>query len=287
LLFHSIDEPVRETKPRNEQQQSLLTLNTTNGSRSLHPATAPTTQTRVILSVCLTGYGSALKLAELLVEQLPELHRQGIETICMDINLSGKTESEVQRLVGERQVVAVVGTINPHLKSYPFISLTEVLFGDGITRLRTLLGSTLIDPAIIQPPTLSDTAAPTFTKRSDLVREITYTLNQRLLFLNPLRVLPLIERMIEMIEVEVGETFDIEVLAGLIVHLACVLERGPQSKGLLASETLRTKVRQQYPRELETCKRAWQVLSAQIARSLPEEEAYNIVGILRQVDIFE
>jgi hypothetical protein len=29
-----------------------------------------------------------------------------------------------------------------------------------------------------------------------------------------------------------------------------------------------------------------QVLGTQIARPLPDEEAYNIVGILRQVDIF-
>jgi hypothetical protein len=28
------------------------------------------------------------------------------------------------------------------------------------------------------------------------------------------------------------------------------------------------------------------ILSGQIARPIPDEEAYNIVGILRQVDIF-
>ncbi len=98
--------------------------------------------------------------------------------------------------------------------------------------------------------------------------------------------MPLIERMIELIEVEVGETFEIEVLAGLILHLACILERGTPPKGLLVSETVRTQVEQQFPRELSICRQALQILSAQIARSLPDEEAYNIVGILRQVDIF-
>ena len=124
------------------------------------------------------------------------------------------------------------------------------------------------------------------TQRAELVREITYTLSQRLLFLNPARAMPLIDHMIELIEVEVGETFDIEVLAGLILHLACILERGIQYKGVLVSETVRTQVEQQFPRELSICRRALQVLSAQVARPLPDEEAYNIVGILRQVDIF-
>ncbi|MBV9231379.1 MAG: PRD domain-containing protein, partial [Chloroflexi bacterium] len=277
-LFRATDEPGKTASTLQDESGEITTT------------VASSDSTRVILSVCLTGFGSATRLAELIEERLPELHQQGVDIICMDINISGKTEADVQRLVGNREVVAIVGTINPHLESYPFISLTEALFGDGIARLRTLLGGTLIDPALLQPPSqqspLSGSAAPTFTQRADLIREIAYTLSQRLLFLNPVRILPLIERMIELIEVEVGETFEIEVLAGLILHLACVLERGTQQKGLPVSETVRTRVEQQFSRELSICRRAWQVLSAQIARPLPDEEPYNIVGILRQVDIF-
>ena len=144
-----------------------------------------------------------------------------------------KTEADIQRLVGNRQVVAVVGTINPHLENYPFIALTDFLFGDGIARLRTLLGSTLIDPALLHPGPLDHPSAPGTSpatperglgRRSDLMQEISFTLSQRLLFLNPTRIMPLIERMIELIEVEVGESFEIDVLAGLVLHLACVLE---------------------------------------------------------------
>lgn len=262
----------------------------------------PSHEARVILSVCLTGFGSAAKIAELIEEHLPGLRQQRVEIICMDINLSGKTEADVQRLVGNRQVVAIVGTINPHLEAYPFIALTDFLFGDGIARLRTLLGGTLIDPALLQPSVAEQDAliapiyggstpreierTPVLTQRSQLVREISHTLSQRLLFLNPLRAMPLIDHMIELIEVEVGETFDIEVLVGLMLHLACILERGIQHKGLLVSETVRTQVEQLFPRELSICRRALQILSTQVARPLPDEEAYNIVGILRQVDIF-
>lgn len=242
---------------------------------------------RVILSVCLTGFGSATKLAELMEEHLPELRQQGVEILCMDINLSSKTEEDIQRLVGNRQVVAVVGTINPRLESYPFISLTEVLFGDGIARLRTLLGNTLIDPTLLhRTPALPTSSTPVFTQRSELLREISYTLSQRMLFLNPMRALPLVERMIELIEVEVGETFELEVLAGFVLHIACILERGVQQPALLVSESVRRRIEQQFPRELSICRHALQVLSSQVARSLPDEEAYNIVGILRQVNIF-
>jgi transcriptional regulator with AAA-type ATPase domain/transcriptional regulatory protein LevR len=284
LQFHIQNEAGKTETTIREQASpySYASSHHDNGSSVMIPSQT----SRVILSICLTGYGSANKLAELLTEHLPELRRQNIEILRMNISLSGKTETDVQHLVGNRHVIAVVGTINPHLKSYPFISLSEILFQDGIARLRTLLGGTLIDPALLQPHTPSSNTPPIFTQRSDLLHEISHTLSQRLLFLNPVRVLPLIERMIELIEVEVGETFEIEVLTGLVLHLACVLERSIQPRGLPVNETLQSQVKQHYVRELEICRRAWQMLGAQVGRPLPEEEAYNIVGILRQVDIF-
>jgi transcriptional regulator with AAA-type ATPase domain/transcriptional regulatory protein LevR len=276
------------TKQVDDASTTVTTSSFTTPSDPIHNDGQPQNR-RVILSVCLTGFGSAIKLAEMLEEYLPELRQQGIEVICMDIQLSGKTEVEVQQLIGNRQVTAIVGTINPHLESYPFISLTDVLFGDGIARLRTLLGGTLIDPALLHPSTTTVQTTPTpsiFAQRADLIRAISSTLSQRLIFLNPTRVLPLIDKMIEMIEVEVGETFDNEVLSGLILHLACILERGIQQKGHLISEEVIRLIERQFARELSICRHALQILSTQVARLLPDEEAYNLVGILRQVDIF-
>jgi transcriptional regulatory protein LevR len=203
----------------------------------------------------------------------------------MDVSLSEKGDAEVQRLVGGRQVVAVVGTVNPHLESYPFISLSDILFRDGLIRLRMFLGETLIDPAFLSPALHTTQDYPLMTPRADLLRELAHTLSQRLLFLNPVRALPLLEQTIEEIEDEVGETFDIDVLAGLLLHLICVLELGNDAARTI-QEKIRTCVQQNYGRELEICLRAWNRLSKQIGRPLPEDEAYNIVGILKQVDIF-
>ncbi|MGH2481726.1 MAG: PRD domain-containing protein, partial [Ktedonobacteraceae bacterium] len=296
LLAHSANE-----RPQTDRTNAALVDMHNTGVResgmSYEASFATDQVSRVILSVCLTGFGSAAKIAELLHEHLPDVREQGVEIICMDISLSSKTSADIQQLVGRRQVVAVVGTINPHLESYPFIALTEILFGDGVARLRTLLGSTLIDPALLHPLALDQQATtqtlpapeqpvPMLIRRVDLLREISSTLSQRLLFLNPARIMPLIEKMIELIEVEVGETFEIDVLAGLVLHLACILERENQPTGMLVSERVRQQVSQLFARELSICRHALHILSTQIARALPDEEAYNIVGILRQVDIF-
>jgi transcriptional regulator with AAA-type ATPase domain/transcriptional regulatory protein LevR len=252
---------------------------------------------RVILSICLTGFGSAEKIAELIEEYLPGLRGQNVEILCMNIGLSSQTASELQRMVGNRSVVAIVGTINPRLEPYPFIALTDLLFGDGMARLRTLLGETLIDPLLLQPASDLE-ARPSDTpiqpesasmRRGDLLRQITTSLSQQLMFLNPVRALPLIVSMIELIEVEVGESFDVDVLVGLILHLACILERGTLdalSSRLLVSNVMRSQVELLFPRDLGICRAALRILSEQIGRPLPDEEAYNIVGILRQVDLF-
>ncbi|HLL79611.1 MAG TPA: sigma 54-interacting transcriptional regulator [Ktedonobacteraceae bacterium] len=253
---------------------------------------------RVILSICLTGFGSAEKIAELIEEHIPGLREQHVEIFCMNIGLSSQTTEDLQRQIGNRSVVAIVGTINPHLEHYPFISLTDLLFGDGIARLRTLLGETLIDPVLLHPALaneleISSTDIPTrqattSMRRRDLLLQITASLSQRLMFLNPVRALPLVESMIELIEVEVGESFDIDVLAGLILHLACILERerGTLAHRLLVSDTMRSQIDLNFVRELGICRAALHILSEQIGRSLPDEEAYNIVGILRQIDLF-
>lgn len=242
-LFHTADERGKKNGARGGEH-TLLQQAAEREIHSENGASFTSTQTpRVILSVCLTGFGSAMKIAELIEEHLPGLGQQQVEIICMDINLSGKAEADVQRLVGNRHVVAVVGTINPHLENYPFIALTDFLFGDGIARLRTLLGGTLIDPALLQPQDVDQhtfaasrvvlsvaspiRTAPVFTPRSDLVREISNTLSQRLLFLNPGRAIPLIDRMIELIEVEVGETFEIEVLVIIAGSLFLIIANPP------------------------------------------------------------
>ncbi|WP_052890342.1 sigma 54-interacting transcriptional regulator [Thermogemmatispora carboxidivorans] len=332
LVIEAVRRAQRSRDLSLDQLAESLTLNraisSRSSSRERHTEPLPTGSSegssreagRVILSVCLTGFGSAAKIAELINEALPGLHKQGIDILCMDMTLSYKTREDIQQLVGNRQVIAVVGTINPHLDDYPFIPLTDLLFGDGLARLRTLLGETLIDPALLQAgreqepvmttslplPLTSAVAAgyaplgealsdgngtqahqtQLFSRRADLVRQLTETLNQRMIFLNPTRVMPLLDRMIELIEVEVGESFPMEVLAGLMLHLACILERGVPYKGMLISDAVRRLVEQQFARDLSICRHALQLLGEQVGRFLPDEEAYNIVCILRQLDIF-
>src|SRR5712691_12431251 len=96
-LFRPVDEAARTTTLSFARSGLLEDEHSGKDARFTSSQVA-----RVILSVCLTGFGSATKIAELIEEHLPDLRQQGVEIICMDISLSGKTEADVQRLVGDR-----------------------------------------------------------------------------------------------------------------------------------------------------------------------------------------
>jgi len=102
-LFRPADESGRVSVTSFASRESL-----NNGNAETDTQFTTSSLPRVILSVCLTGFGSATKIAELIEEHLPGLREQEVQIICMDINLSGKTEADVQRLVGNRHVVAIV-----------------------------------------------------------------------------------------------------------------------------------------------------------------------------------
>jgi len=89
---------------------------------------------RVIITTCLTGQGTARKLAAFLREALPAELRDQIVVQPVDL----ESGSEIPELLMEGwrgTVVAVAGTVNPQLPNVPFVGMEQILFGEGIQSL--------------------------------------------------------------------------------------------------------------------------------------------------------
>lgn len=96
------------------------------------------TDKRLVITTCLTGQGTARKLAAFLTEALPGELRESVTIQAVDLEKG----SVLPGLLVEgwrKSVVAVVGTIDPHLPGVPFIGLERILFGDGLQALVDLL----------------------------------------------------------------------------------------------------------------------------------------------------
>jgi transcriptional regulatory protein LevR len=89
---------------------------------------------RIIITTCLTGQGTARKLAAFIIETLPEDSRNNTLVLPVDM----KNGSEITSLFVEGwrgTVIAAVGTVDPHLPGVPFIGMEQILFGNGMQAL--------------------------------------------------------------------------------------------------------------------------------------------------------
>ncbi len=96
---------------------------------------------QIVLTTCLTGQGTARKLAAFLAEALPGDLRERVAVQPLDL----ETGSDLPGFLVEGwrgRVVAATGTLDPKLPGVPFIGMEQILFGDGLRRLVSLLGDT-------------------------------------------------------------------------------------------------------------------------------------------------
>jgi transcriptional regulatory protein LevR/transcriptional regulator with AAA-type ATPase domain len=92
---------------------------------------------RVIITTCLTGQGTARKLAAFLTEALPTELRDEIVVQPVDV----ENGSEIPGLLVEGwrgTVIAAVGTVDPRLPGVTFIGMEQILFGEGVQTLVAL-----------------------------------------------------------------------------------------------------------------------------------------------------
>lgn len=115
-------------------------------------------KSKVIITLCVTGEGSAVKVKELLENALLELKNQ-VEFIMLGAlceNLPGL----ISDIGKTKEILAVVGTINPGLKNHLFIPMEDIVSGLGIARIKALCPSSLLQEKKIEEEGLAQTLMP-------------------------------------------------------------------------------------------------------------------------------
>lgn len=92
---------------------------------------------KAIITVCITGQGSAQKIKELL-ENVTSEYEDSIRIIPIGV-LESNMKNIVLNIQSKNHVVAIVGTVNPNMNNIPFISLEDIAKGNGVNRLKNLI----------------------------------------------------------------------------------------------------------------------------------------------------
>jgi transcriptional regulatory protein LevR len=115
------------------------------------------------------------------------------------------------------------------------------------------------------------------------LHRITQALAAHHISLNPPDILLTLERMLTSLELELGESLESGTTAALLLHLlfSCTTRHT-----LSVKPEARAYLEQRFPRDLACCIAAMNAINQRVPFPFPEEEAYNLLGILKQVDIF-
>lgn len=94
----------------------------------------------IILTMCTTGEGSALKLKNYIEEKVC-IKDKNIEIFPVAFNNKQHMYNLINNLSKEKNILAIVGTINPDIYGIPYISTYDVLKDKDCKKIKEIVGS--------------------------------------------------------------------------------------------------------------------------------------------------
>lgn len=171
---------------------------------------------RVIYTVCSSGEGVALFLEKIIGDFLRENHIYDVQLIPLN-----GTQQEVGQLIRstsqDKEVVSVIGSIEPKNLTSPFLSLNDILMGQGLNQLLYLLGEE-------RAPAQKEHSIEKATQ-SLVLQLCQETLDKYLMYLSANKITPMLMNFIEALEKQLAESFSNNLLTKLFIHTGCLLER--------------------------------------------------------------
>jgi len=205
-------------------------------ARSMTQSPVPTetllgSKDRAIVTTCLTGQGTAVKIKGLLEKMLVQWELSTIRVIAVEAGDPDILEKRLSSLRHSYDIVASVGSIDPGIADKPHIALEELIQGGAGSELRRLLVDGLA----------AGDVADRYTDRGmdwEVMRGmVAGMLDEFLTFVNPSKVLDALMICSKSLENELQITFSSSGLVRLLVHSACMVERLITQAGISFPDT--------------------------------------------------
>jgi Transcriptional regulators containing an AAA-type ATPase domain and a DNA-binding domain len=184
-----------------EVKHSISFLNSNN--MSLTQTYIPS-KDNIIITTCITGEGSAVKLKNMIEERI-NLSEKDIQVIAISANDKKEMYNTINVLSKGKKIIAVVGTVNPNIYDIPFIPTSELFLDSNYTRIKDIVKS-------IKTP-------------EDIYKDIFEGLEKEIKELNISDFKPLCIKLIDTIREAITVDLDIYKVSGFILHLACAVVR--------------------------------------------------------------
>lgn len=186
---------------------------------------------KIVLSICMTGSGTAKKVESLLRDIIDKATDEDVRVITLS---ALKIKSELPKILENYQVIASVGTKNPKLET-PYISLEKLIEGSGGHLLYQLLSKGDVST--------QDQKSQNFVIK-DLCEDM---LETHLVYLNPKLILNFLLNWTDTVQQACQRNFQNATLIKLIIHSAFAFERVIKENVLTYEETPSEQILQLLP----------------------------------------
>lgn len=217
---------------------------------------------QVIITTCATGTGAAGNLCHLLKSSIPD--DLNIEFIAYDYTTLEKNKTQ-EAIFNRFTVIAIVGTLNPHIPNIPWFSLDSLISGKADELLNTLFRDSLNQERIQE---INNAMLKNFSLHR-VIESVT--------ILDAGKVINQVERFLLYYEHLSGVRIASERKVSIYVHISCLIER-----------LIRNTVIQSYPVSKQQCppeqinrlRQAFSVIETIYSVKVPETELFYIHNLI-------
>ncbi|WP_297427829.1 sigma-54-dependent transcriptional regulator [Clostridium sp.] len=218
---------------------------------------------RVLVTICSTGKGAAIKLKELVQDIVDNITTNDINIIPIGLKNLNKSINHISK---NNKIISLIGISNPNM-GIPFISLENLIDGSGEKVLKSLIdGKTIVD---------TNNKAENQIVLKNLCKQ---SLRELLTYLNPEKICSLLEDFVITIEQSLCINYENPAKLRIMLHVACALERMILNDGLVYREppdTLGQDI-------LSALRKASLKFKNSLSISLSDDELYYMVDILNE-----
>lgn len=167
----------------------------------------------IIITMCTTGEGSAVKLKNMLEENV-DIENKNVQVIPMSISDKKNVYRKISKLSKDKRIIAIVGTIDPKIYGVPYISVTELFMNKKYSKIKKLVNNINDVNNFEEEIEYDELFAKVFLAIENEIKS--YDIRA---FKN------LFKKFIENVKNKLNYTLNKDILVGLILHMSCAIER--------------------------------------------------------------
>ena len=232
---------------------------------------------KIIYTVCASGQGTAFYLEKSIKDMLNENRVFNIEVVPLSFTSKKQFRDIISDSAQDKNIVAIVGSIDPMMEDYPFISLYDVVLNNGLNRLLKLVSPEL---------EVTDNLKCVYEINREIVWEATTEVVEKYLqFLSSEKILPYIRECISILENYTNTPMKNSIIVRVYIHIACMLERILLKGDQLTSGVDILKYRNENGQLWDPVKKSIKNIEEVFNVTVSDNEVYFIVELLKDENV--